>query len=648
MGFPIGMGPPGGFGGNVGQNTGLPFAGIPPEYEKHIEALVADEEEIPIPDVDFDQVDPNEKPFTLRRFLSPHRFRFALAMVLIGLDTALLQIGPWLLQVGIDRGIYAGSLNTLQLVVGIYFAAIAAHFAVAKLRIRYTGRLGQDLMKGLRVKLFTHLQRLSLDFYTREKAGRIMSRMTSDLPAMEQLIQEGIVSLFAQAMTLIVVSGFLFSMDYELTLVVLIGVVPGMVALTVWFHRSSSERYEAARERIADVLADLQESLSGVRVVALNDRQDFNVRRHRAVIHDYKETNLSAARVAAIYGPASNFVGSLGQIAVLVIGGQMVLSGELSVGKISAFVLYISAFFAPIQQLVQLHNTYQQGQAATKKIRDVFSLTPSVPESPTAKSLDDIRGEIRFENVTFGYEDHKPILRGLDFEIEPGETFALVGETGAGKSTIAKLITRFYDPQEGRVLVDGNDLTGLRFDTLRRQLGVVPQEPFLFAGTIRDNIAFARPDASDAEVLEACHSVGIDELIERLPEGIDTPCHERGVTLSSGERQLIALARAFLAQPRVLILDEATSNLDLKTESLIENALDRLLEGRTAILIAHRLSTAMRARRIAVVADGRIAEVGTHADLLRRRGLYASLFETWERHGGHSREIEEEAEREED
>ncbi len=640
MGFPIGMGPPGGFGGSPGQNqnAGLPFAGIPPEYADHIDALLVDEEEVPIPDVDFDQVDPDEKPFTLRSFLLPHRLRFATAVVLIGLDALLLQVGPWLLQLGIDHGVYARNLTVLQVVVGVYFAAIAGHFLVARRRIQYTGRLGQELMRGLRVRLFTHLQRLSLDFYTHEKAGRIMARMTSDLPAMEQLIQEGVVSLITQAMTLVVVSGFLFSMDFKLTLVVLIGVVPGMLALTLWFHRNSSKRYEAARERIADVLADLQESLSGVRIVALNNRQNFNIRRHRAVIEDYKDTNLSAARVAAIYGPAANFVGSLGQIAVLIIGGYMVYSGELSVGKISAFVLYISAFFAPIQQLVQLHNTYQQGQAAVAKIRDVFDTKPSVPESPNARDLPDIRGEIQFEGVTFGYAAHNPVLRGLDFTIHPGETFALVGETGAGKSTIAKLVTRFYDPQEGRVLVDGNDLVDLRFDSLRRQLGLVPQEPFLFAGTIRENIAFARPDADDDEVAEACRAVGIGDLLDRLPNGIDTPCHERGVTLSSGERQLIALARAFLAQPRVLILDEATSNLDLKTESLIERALDTLLEGRTAILIAHRLSTAMRAKRIAVVADGQIVEVGSHAELLERGGSYASLFEAWQRHGAHSQE----------
>ncbi len=634
MSFPIGMGPPGMMGP---QNAGaqLPFAGIPPEYEKHVEELLADEEEIPIPDLPFDHVERDRQPFTLRSFLAPHWPKFLLAALLIGLDTLALQIGPYLLQLGIDEGVTKSNLRALQWVVAVYFIAIAAHFIISRQRIRFTGRLGQDLMKGLRIRLFSHLQRLSLDFYTKEKAGRIMTRMTSDLPAMEQLIQEGVVSLAMQGMTLLVVSLFLISMNAQLAGVVLLGVVPTMVALTIWFHRTTTSRYAAARERIADVLADLQESLSGVRIVALNNRQQFNIERHRAVVDDYRETNLSAARVAAIYGPSSAMIGALGQISVLLVGGSMVLSGEISVGKVAAFVLYVSAFFEPIQQLVQLHNIYQQGQAAARKIRDVFDKTPSVPEAPEARELESLSGEIHFEDVTFGYSDDRPILRGLDFTVRPGETFALVGETGAGKSTIAKLITRFYDPQQGRVLVDGNDLREVRLASLRRQLGVVPQEPFLFAGTIRENIAFANPDAGEEEVLAACTAVGLDDLLSRLPDGIDTACHERGVTLSSGERQLIALARAFLSHPRVLILDEATSNLDLKTEGMVERALDRLLEGRTAILIAHRLSTAMRAQRIAVVDDGTIVELGSHEELLAQGGHYASLFETWLRHGGH-------------
>jgi len=627
------MGPVGG-GQQAGQETGLPFAGIPPEYAKQIDALVEDEEEIPIPDLPFDHFEADRKPFTLRSFLLPHWLYFTGAASLIGLDALALNIGPWLLQLGIDEGVWKKDFSTLQWIVVAYFGAIVAHLVIARQRILFTGQLGQRLMNDLRIKLFTHLQRLSLDFYSRERAGRIMTRMTSDIPAMEQLIQEGVVNLAMQAATLVVVTGFLMQMNLYLTGVVLLGVVPAMVLMTLWFRRESTHRYAAVRERIADVLADLQESLSGVRIVAMHRREHYNVRRHRAVVDDYRESNLSAARVSAIYGPGADFVGAFGQIVVLVVGGWMVLEGSISVGKVAAFVLYINTFFAPIQQLVQLHTVYQQGQAAAKKLRDVFDAQPSVAEAPGAPPLAPIEGQIEFEDVSFGYDDDRLVLHDLSFCVQPGETFALVGETGAGKSTVAKLVTRFYDPQRGHVRVDGQDLRGVQLDSLRRQLGVVPQEPFLFAGSIRDNLAFARPDASEEEVRAACRAVGIDELIERLPQGIETPCHERGVTLSSGERQLLALVRAFLAQPRVLILDEATSNLDLKTESMVEHALDTLLEGRTAILIAHRLSTAMRADRIGVIEAGRLVELGSHDELLARGERYAALFETWLRHSG--------------
>ena len=310
----------------------------------------------------------------------------------------------------------------------------------------------------------------------------------------------------------------------------------------------------------------------------------------------------------------------------------MVLDGRLQIGELIAYVLYLSAFFAPIQQLVQLYNQYQSGQAAMAKIRDLLDTDPSVPERPGATELPPVRGEITFENVSFGYVADQPVLREVDLTIAAGETFSLVGTTGAGKSTIAKLVTRFYDPTEGRVLVDGHDLAGVTLASLRRQLGVVPQEPFLFAGSLRDNIAFARPEASDDELLEACRAVGLDELVDRLPQGLDTPVFERGSSLSSGERQLLALARAFLAQPRVLILDEATSSLDLRSEATIERALDNLLEGRTAIIIAHRLSTAMRADRIAVVNDGRIVELGPHDELVALGGVYATMYATWTSH----------------
>ena len=333
-----------------------------------------------------------------------------------------------------------------------------------------------------------------------------------------------------------------------------------------------------------------------------------------------------------MFGPGSEAVGIAGQALVLGIGGKMVLDGTLTIGELTAFVLYLTAFFAPIQQLVQLYTTYQSGQAAVTKLRELLVTEPDVPEAPDAVDLPPIDGDVRLEGVTFGYDPARPVLVGVDLHVRPGETFALVGPTGAGKSTVAKLVTRFYDPQAGQVRIDGHDLRTVTFGSLRRQLGIVPQEPFLFHGTIRDNIAFAKPEATDEELRDACRAVGIDDLVARLPDGLDTPVHERGASLSAGERQLLALARAFLAAPRVLVLDEATSNLDLRSEAAVEKAFDTVLEGRTAIVIAHRLATAMRADRIAVIDEGGVVELGTHDELVALDGHYAALYRTWTSH----------------
>ncbi len=368
------------------------------------------------------------------------------------------------------------------------------------------------------------------------------------------------------------------------------------------------------RDRIADVMAHLQESLSGVRIVTAHNRQRRNIAEHRTIVMRYRDANDVTATVGATYGGITETVGMAGQIVILVIGGSWVLDGTMEIGQLVAFILYLTAFFAPIQQLVQLYNTYQQGQASVRKIRDLLGEVPSVVDRPGAPDLPELAGEVRLEDVGFEYVPGRPVLRDVDLVIPAGETFAFVGETGAGKSTIAKLVNRLYDPAGGpgaarrhrrarRHAALGAAAGG------HRAAGAVPVR----AARSATNVSFARPDASEAEVLEACRLVGLGDLLDRLPDGLDTPVHERGVSLSSGERQLLALARAFLARPRILVLDEATSNLDLKSEAKIEHALDVLLEGRTAILIAHRLATAMRADRIAVIHDGEIVELGTHA-----------------------------------
>ncbi len=627
-----GFGPPGG-GGRPGQVAGLPFAGIPPEMMKGVENLLAKEPEHEVFAVDFSNVTPEEqKGFTLTKLLKPHWWALAIGVVLVAVETISLQVGPQLTQRAIDKGMLTRDFGVVKLMAALYLGSIVLNGLASTVRISWTGRLGQKLMKSLRVRVFSHIQRLSLDFFTDEKAGRIMTRMTSDVEALSDLLQDGIINLIVQAFTLFYVITVLFTMNVRLATIVVFAIVPVMTLMTLWFRSESEKGYAAVRERIADVMADLQESLSGIRIVSAYNRHRYNEVKHRNIVGDHKVANEGAAKVAAVYGPGADSVGVLAQALVLLLGGRMVFAGTLQPGQLIAFVLYVSAFFAPIQQLVQLYNTYQSGQAAVAKLRDLLDTEPTVAEKPDAIDLPAIEGEITFQDVEFGYVDGQPVLRDLNLTIAAGETFSLVGTTGAGKSTIAKLVTRFYDPTAGRVLVDGYDLRDVTLRSLRRQLGVVPQEPFLFGGTLRDNIAFARPGATDEDLMEACEAVGLDDLVNRLAGGLDAPVYERGSSLSSGERQLLALARAFLASPRVLILDEATSSLDLRSEAVIERALDNVLEGRTAIIIAHRLSTAMRADRIAVVNDGRIVELGSHDELVAKGGIYSGMFATWISH----------------
>lgn len=631
-GTPFGGGPGGGAG------SGLPFAGVPPELAERAARVLATEPAHPDPDLPFTHHlgddDPDGETFTLRSFLRPVAGPVALAILLVIVETATLQAGPLLTQIGIDRGISAGNFSVVLAMAGLFLVAVGLNVVTSGVRIAYTGRLGERLMETLRIRVFAHLQRLSLDYYTGERSGRVMTRMTSDIDALTALFQDGLVNLAVQGLTLVIITAVLFWMSPALALITIGIVVPVMLGLTIWFRSASERAYAEVRDRIAEVLTDLAESLAGIRVIAAHNRRERNVATHERIVDDHLRANLTTARVGAIYGPASDGVGIAGQAVVLGVGAVMVLNNQLTIGELSAFVLYLSAFFAPVQQLVQLYTTYQSGQAAVTKLRDLLDTEPSVPEDPDAVDLPPLQGAISLRGVTFGFEPDRPVLHGIDLEIAPGETLALVGPTGAGKSTVAKLIARFYDPDLGSVAIDGFDLRGVTLASLRSQLGVVPQEPFLFHGTVRDNLTFAAPDATDAEVLEACTLLGIDDLVARLPNGLDTPVHERGASLSAGERQLLALARAFMARPRVLVLDEATSNLDLASESRIERAFDTLLANRTAVLIAHRLATAMRADRVAVVTDGTITELGTHEELVAAGGYYAGMVATWQEHAG--------------
>jgi len=638
---------PGGFGGGPGVGMGrpaapgLPFAGIPSELQGGVDTLLATEPDYADPDIVFTQngSETDLKRLSLWRLLVKYPGMLVLAGLLVVVISVASQVGPKLTEYAINYGMGGAPPRGQHLDFAVVVAMAVAYVVfilitslAQRFQVQVTGRLAAWVMNDLRVKVFAHLQRLSLGFFTEEKAGVVMSRMTSDIENLQQLLQDGLSQLAIQALTMVVITAILFATDVRLAFITVVLIVPALVLASLWFKRASERGYDRVRDGIANVLADLSESLHGVRIVTAHNRQRHNVIHHRNVVGDYRDANNYTAKINAVYGPGTQLLGVLGQAVLLAIGGDMVLNHSLSIGALVAFFLYLNRFFQPIQLLVQQYNTYQQGQASVNKLRDLIDTEPEVRESPDAVELPPIEGAIVFDDLTFGYDPARPVIEDVNLTVAPGETVAFVGPTGAGKSTLAKLVTRFYDPTSGRVLIDGYDLRDVTMFSLRSQLGVVPQEPFLFAGTIGDNIAFARPTATDDEIHEAVDRVGLSDVIDRMPDGIDTVVHERGQTLSSGERQLIALARAFLAHPRVLVLDEATSNLDLQSETKIEVALDALLENRTAILIAHRLSTAMRADRIVVVDEGRIIEVGSHAELVAAGGRYAEMYATWVHH----------------
>ncbi|HUY65681.1 MAG TPA: ABC transporter ATP-binding protein [Acidimicrobiales bacterium] len=623
-------GAPGGFGRPAA--PGLPFAGIPSELQDGVDRLLASEPEHPEPDIEFQQngSEAELRRLTLWRLLTKYPRMLALAGLLVVVISIAAQTGPKLTEIAINDGMYPHKdFAVVAAMAAAYVVFIVITSLAQRFQVQVTGRLAAWVMNDLRVKVFAHLQRLSLGFFTEEKAGVVMSRMTSDIENLQQLLQDGLSQLAIQALTMVVITVILFATNIALATITVLLIVPALVLASLWFKRASERGYDRVRDGIANVLADLSESLHGVRIVTAHNRQRHNVIHHRNVVGDYRDANNYTAHVNAVYGPGTQLLGVLSQAVLLAVGGGMVLDHTLSIGALVAFFLYLNRFFQPIQLLVQQYNTYQQGQASVDKLRDLIDTTPTVVEAADAIVLPPIDGEIVFDRLSFGYDPGLLVIEDVNLTVAPGETVAFVGATGAGKSTLAKLVTRFYDPTEGRVLIDGHDLRSVTMLSLRRQLGVVPQEPFLFAGTIGDNIAFARPEASEGEIREAVDRVGLTELVERMPGGLDTVVHERGQTLSSGERQLIALARAFLAHPRVLVLDEATSNLDLQSETKIETALDALLENRTAILIAHRLSTAMRADRIVVVDRGHVVEVGPHDELVAAGGLYAAMYTTW-------------------
>jgi ABC-type multidrug transport system fused ATPase/permease subunit len=559
--------------------------------------------------------------------LRPYRGRTALMFVTLVLGTAAALAPPPLAKLAIDEGITPGDLATLTWVVVAFLVSALIYWGATYAQTYLVGWVGQRVLQDLRLQLFAHLQTLSVGFYSRRQAGVIISRLTNDVQALDQLVSDGVVTLFGSTLTLVGTAVILLALDLELALLTFL-VFPLLALGSLAFRIVSANAYRATREKVAAITAYLQESLSGIRVVRTFAQEHRHLERFNELNEDNYDANMKTVYLNASYFPAVELLSAIATAGILLYGGLQAIQGDVTIGVLVAFIAALNNFFDPIQSLSQFYTTYQAGMAALDKILELLDEEPDLSDPPNAVELDRIRGEIDFEHVTFSY-GAGDALTDVDLHVPPGQTVALVGATGAGKSTFAKLVARFYDPTEGRVLVDGHDLRDVSVRSLRSQMGIVPQEAFLFSGTIGENIAFGRPDATTAEVEAAARAVNAHDFIAALEYGYDTQIGERGIQLSAGQRQLVAFARALIADPRILVLDEATANVDIHTEGRIEAGLRRLLGGRTAIVIAHRLSTIRTAGRIVVLDHGRVVEQGTHDELLAVEGAYWSLYRDW-------------------
>jgi ATP-binding cassette subfamily B protein len=584
----------------------------------------------------------DQADFTLRQLLRPYRRPLLLGLLLVALDAVASIAGPLLIRSGLDRGVSRGSIDAVWVASALFLVITVADFFDSIAEVFVTGRTAQKLLLALRVRVWGQLQRLSIDFYEQEMGGRIMTRMTTDVDAFSTLLQSGLINALVSLFTFVGVGVALVLWNWRLALITLSVIIP-LVFATALYRRFSAAAYGVAREKIAVVNADMQESLSGVREVQAYNRQDRNETDFHRMVGAYRGARLRAQRLISVYFPFVQFLSDGAAVIVLGVGSVLVGHSDQSAGELIGFLLYLDLFFSPIQQLSQTFDSYQQAGAPRVQINGLMQRRTMTPPPRQPLVLDALRGEVILEDVHFAYPNTpagSEALRGVDLVIEPGETVALVGTTGAGKSTIIKLLTRFYDPTGGRVLVDGVDLRALDLPAFRHHLGYVPQDAHLFTGTIRANIAYGRPNATDAEVEAAARAVGAHDFIAELPDGYVAYVSERGRSLSAGQRQLIALARAELVDPEILLLDEATSNLDLATEARVSAAMGVVAKGRTTILIAHRLQTAQRADRVVVMEDGRVVEDGTHDDLLALGGVYAQMWLAFALGGDAEAEIE--------
>ena len=571
----------------------------------------------------------------LLELLRPYRTRTALMFVALIAGTAASLAPAPLAKKAIDDGITPGDVGTLDLVVVLFVISALIVWGTGYAQTYLTNWVGQRTLQDLRLQIFRHLQEMPVGFYERRPAGVLISRMTNDVEALNQMVTDSVTTLFSASLTLVGSIAILLYLDVKLALLTFL-MFPVMAVGSLAFRLASADAFARTRETIGALTAYLQETLSGVWVVRSFAQEPRHLRRFAELNTENRAANMTTVNLNAAYFPAVEFVSSVATVGILLYGGHQVLAGHVTTGVLVAFIAALNGFFDPISQLSQVYTTYQSGMAALDKIFALLDERPDLVDAPGAIDLPrPLRGEIEFDDVTFSYttaEGEKQALSEVSLHVPPGQTVALVGATGAGKSTFAKLAARFYDPTQGRVLVDGHDLRDVTMRSLRSQMGIVPQEGFLFSGTLRDNIAFGIPDdepVQDAVLERACRAVGAWDFVGRLEHGLDTEIGERGVQLSAGQRQLVAFARALVADPRILVLDEATSNVDLHTETVIEHGLRRLLAGRTAIVIAHRLSTIRQAGRIVVLEGGRIVESGTHDELLDAQGRYWQLYRDW-------------------
>jgi ATP-binding cassette, subfamily B, multidrug efflux pump len=574
-------------------------------------------------------------PYVTRRLISyvhPYSRSFMVAVLLMLINSAAAVAGPYLVKVALDSGIQANNPIVLRNTVLLYLLAAGVQWISIYFRVNLMARVGQSIIYDLRARLFEHLQKLSLSFYNRYSVGKVITRIINDVGVLREFLTWAVLAIARDLFTVFGIIIAMVSMNPNLSLWTF-SVLPLMVIVTIIFRKRARENYRLVRAAISWVNSVLAENINAVRVVQAFSRQEVNFQHYSKIVNrNNLDSNLKAVRVAAAFPAAVDFLGSLAAALVILIGGAAVLGEQISAGVLVAFVLYIDRFFDPIRDLSQRYDSFQSTMAGGERIFALLDTPAEITDSEDAIELPEIRGEVTFEKVCFHYDDDElgekgqPVIKNVDLHVEAGETIALVGETGSGKTTLVKLLCRFHDPLQGRILIDGYDIRQVTQRSLRKQLGLVLQDPFLFNGTVHENIRFGRLDAKDEDIQRAAKAVGAHNFISQLGQGYDTPVEEGGALLSVGQRQLISFARALLADPRILILDEATSSVDTQTERIIQQALSRLLRGRTALVIAHRLSTVTNADRIVVIHNGEIVEQGNHRQLLASRGYYFRLY----------------------